>query len=73
MNNDVDKDLTGRREDEIEVTQEMIEAGALALARFDSEFYSLEEGAEDIFRTMILARDGYRFSRKERHICLWLK
>lgn len=38
--------------EEIEVTPEMIEAGALALSRFTNWTESLEEGAARIYRTM---------------------
>ena len=40
----------------IEITLEMIEAGAIALASFDSEFNSFEEGAKNILRAMLRAK-----------------
>lgn len=39
---------------EIDVTPEMIEAGASELARYTTVFDTLEDGAERIFRTMIV-------------------
>jgi hypothetical protein len=39
--------------DEIEVTPEMIEAGAAELARYTTVFDTLEDGVERIFRAMI--------------------
>jgi hypothetical protein len=44
--------------DEIELTPEMIEAGALEIARGDTEFESLEEVAERVFRAMLAHRYG---------------
>ena len=43
-------------ESEIEVTPEMIEAGADALAAFNEKFSSLEDGAWYIYRAMMSAR-----------------
>ena len=43
-------------ESEIEVTPEMIEAGALELAGFDRVFDTHDEGAVRIFIKMIAAR-----------------
>jgi hypothetical protein len=42
--------------DEIEITPEMADAGALELARFDRESAFLEEGAAAIFRAMARAK-----------------
>jgi hypothetical protein len=39
----------------IELTPAMIRAGVSALCRYDSEFETREEGAEAIFRAMLLA------------------
>ena len=44
--------MEDRKVDEIEITPEMIEAGALALSEYDKELESLSEGAARIFRTM---------------------
>lgn len=41
--------------EEIEVTPEMIEAGALALMSFDSRYESCEQGAMAVFEAMIAA------------------
>jgi hypothetical protein len=41
------------RPSEIEITPEMIEAGALALACHEPMFNTLEEGADAIFRAML--------------------
>lgn len=41
--------------DEVEVTPEMIKAGALELSRFNSNYQSLEDGAERIFLAMEMA------------------
>jgi hypothetical protein len=49
---------TGRRKTEIEITPEMIEAAARALALFDTEFSTLEDGAESLLRTA-LETGGY--------------
>jgi hypothetical protein len=38
--------------DEIEITQEMIEAGVSVLLRFDNRFYSEEEGVTLIYLAM---------------------
>lgn len=44
---------TGQAATEIEITPEMIAAGALALARYDSDYTSLEEGAVEIISAML--------------------
>ncbi len=51
---------TGRRgiETEIEITPEMIKAGALALSEYTSAWDSLEDGAEKIYLRMEDARLG---------------
>jgi hypothetical protein len=41
--------------DEVEVTPEMIEAGAAELARYTTVFDTLEDGVGRIFRAMLLA------------------
>ncbi len=41
-------------EEEVEVTPEMIEAGALELSRFNPDYQSLEDAAERIYREMAL-------------------
>jgi hypothetical protein len=41
---------------EIEITPEMIEAGARALVQYDSRFDSPEEGAAAVFDAMLDAR-----------------
>ena len=50
-------DVTGRNEREIEVTAEMIEAGALALSQYDREYETLEEGAIRIYLAMVRKRE----------------
>ena len=50
--NKLPSDVTGRSGDEVEVTPEMIDAGALALSEYDRELESLEEGATRIFLAM---------------------
>jgi hypothetical protein len=40
-------------EHEIEITPAMIEAGAIALADFDLDYESYEDGAKDIFTEMM--------------------
>ena len=47
------KEKTGAPEREIEVTPEMIRAGAQELSMFNSEFESYEKGAENIFLVML--------------------
>ena len=42
--------------EQIEVTQEMLEAGAAAIMGFDPEGYTSVEGAERVYRAMELAR-----------------
>ncbi len=49
----MDKDVTGRLEDEIEVTEEMIEAGVLELYEYDPYWGNQEEVVESIFRAML--------------------
>jgi hypothetical protein len=46
--------------DEIEITPEMIEAGASELARFDRFFDTLETGAVKVFQAMLTAREARR-------------
>ena len=50
--------------DEIEVTPEMIEAGALALSEYTSVFDTLEDGAEKIYRSMV----AVHLERAKNHI-----
>jgi hypothetical protein len=51
------KDETAAPAPEIEITPEMIEAGASALFDHDSRFEGEEEAVARIFRAMIMARD----------------
>ena len=44
-----------RDTDEIEITLEMIAAGAAELAAFNPDYQSLEDGAERILREMLRA------------------
>lgn len=39
--------------EDIEITPEMIEAGAVELSRFNSDFECLEEAAARIYRAMV--------------------
>jgi len=48
--------VSENREDEIEITPEMIEAGVYKLRRFDERFHSYERGVRDIFTAMLAAR-----------------
>lgn len=52
----MNSDVTGRDETKIDITDEMIDAGALALAQYSDGFESLEEAAQRIFRSMVEAR-----------------
>jgi hypothetical protein len=49
------KGSAGAPEDEIEITPEMIEAGAIALSGYDAYLSNAECGAKEIFSAMILA------------------
>jgi hypothetical protein len=49
------KGSAGAPETEIEITPEMIEAGVIALAEYDSYMDNAEHGARTIFSAMILA------------------
>jgi hypothetical protein len=46
-------------EHEVEITPEMIAAGADALAGFNRDFESAEERVVEIYEAMFLARPGY--------------
>jgi hypothetical protein len=46
-------DRPAHSDEQIEITPEMIEAGARELGMFDSEYGSFEEGAERIFSVML--------------------
>ena len=48
-------------ESEIRLTPEMIEAGALALARFSTYVSTLEDEAERVFREIMKAAPGKGF------------
>ena len=50
--------VTGRHSDEIEITPEMIEAGAFELSRFNNDIAPLAEGVEQIL-TAALEAAGY--------------
>jgi hypothetical protein len=41
--------------EDFEITPEMIEAGAVELSRFNSDFECLEEAAARIYRAMVVA------------------
>jgi hypothetical protein len=47
-------------EDEIEITPEMIEAGAEELCTFNSDFESHEKAARRIYRAMVFALEKSR-------------
>ena len=49
-------EVSKKHEDEIEITPEMIAAGAAALMAFDRRFDSLEEAVESIYRKMELKK-----------------
>jgi hypothetical protein len=42
---------------EIEITPEMIDAGAIELAKFTRVFESLEDGAQRVFEAMMRAKN----------------
>ena len=48
-------DESGNRDGGVSVTLEMINAGALALARYHPDFENLEDGARRIFEAMMAA------------------
>ncbi|WP_422373657.1 hypothetical protein [Hoeflea sp.] len=52
---DSDKPSGDRPANEIEVTPEMIEAGALSMSGYDPDFDTLESISLEIFRAMIVA------------------
>jgi hypothetical protein len=43
---------------EIEVTPEMLKAGALELAGYDSEFENIEEAVARLYRAMVRAKSS---------------
>ena len=47
------KDTETRSTDEIEITPEMVRAGAAALGRFTNTFSTFEDGAISIFLAMV--------------------
>lgn len=51
----IDNNRQGGELPEIEITPEMVEAGELELCGFTDFFESADEGAQKIFRAMILA------------------
>lgn len=58
------RDRPAKDESEIEVTPEMIEAGALELARYHPDYESLEDGVCRIYKAMGAAkRDGLVYLR----------
>ena len=57
---------SGRLEEEIGVTPRMIEAGALQLMEFDSKASSFEDGALNIYRVMLRAKDATPLERRSR-------
>jgi hypothetical protein len=51
--------VTGRLDDDIEVTDEMIEAGVLRLFEYDPRFENEDDTVEAIFRAMLSVRKRY--------------
>jgi hypothetical protein len=54
--------VTGRLDDEMEVTPEMIRAGVLLLLEYDPRFGDERDIVEDIFRTMLSMRNSRKQS-----------
>ena len=55
-----------RLEEEAGITPNLIEAGALVLADFDGKVSSFEDGALNIYRVMLRARQPRSLSRVRR-------